>query len=406
MTSPQSMQSESKDYAGLPYRFRIFAAIAGRLQFGTIAVTVPDGRRFVFAGKQPGGHGEVHLRDFNVLNRLARSGNVGFAEGYLAGEWDSPDVAALLETVARNTDAVSEFFKGKPLASFFNRVLHVLNRNSRRGSKRNIMAHYDLGNAFYTRWLDPSMTYSSARFERPGQDLAEAQKNKYRALAKSMHLGPDHHVLEIGCGWGGFAEFASKEVGARVTGITISPEQFAFARKRLFEQGLSERAEIKLQDYRDTHGRYDRVASIEMFEAVGEQYWPAYFQKVRDVLKPDGRGGLQIITISDTYFDVYRRSVDFIQKYVFPGGMLPSPTVLRQQIERAGLKWGGEERFGSDYAVTLAAWRERFTHAWDDIRTLGFDERFKRLWMYYLSYCEAGFRAGSIDVTQVAVVKP
>jgi cyclopropane-fatty-acyl-phospholipid synthase len=398
-------QAPSTDFSGLPYMFRLFATVAGRLQFGSIAIMVPDGRRFIFQGKEPGGHGEIAIKDFNVLTRLYRSGNVGFAEGYLAGEWDSPDIATLLETVAINTDKVREFFAGRPLAQFLNRIFHLLNRNSKRGSRRNIMAHYDLGNSFYRRWLDSSMTYSSARYERPGQDLAEAQWNKYRALAARMHLSPDHHVLEIGCGWGGFAEFAAKEVGARVTGITISPEQFDFARKRLFDQGLAEKTEIRLQDYRDTQGNYDRVASIEMFEAVGEQYWPAYFQKVRDVLKPGGQAGLQIITISDAYFDGYRRSVDFIQKYVFPGGMLPSPTALRSEVARAGLDWRGEERFGPDYAETLSDWRRRFTDAWDEIRTLGFDERFRRLWTYYLSYCEAGFRAGSIDVTQVALQK-
>jgi cyclopropane-fatty-acyl-phospholipid synthase len=405
MALTQATASLPPDYSGLPYSFRLVATVASRLQTGSIAVTVPDGRRFVFSGREAGGHGEIEIKDFNVLNRLYRSGNVGFAEGYLAGEWDSPDIAALLETVARNTDKLRDFFEGKPLAQFFNRIFHLLNRNSKTGSKRNIMAHYDLGNGFYRRWLDPSMTYSSARYERPGQDLGAAQRNKYRALAHSMNLGPDHHVLEIGCGWGGFAEFAAKEVGARVTGITISPEQYEFASKRLFEQGLAEKTEIKLQDYRDTGGHYDRVASIEMFEAVGEQYWPAYFEKVRDVLKPGGEAGLQIITISDAYFDVYRRSVDFIQKYVFPGGMLPSPAALRRQVARAGLDWRGEDRFGLDYALTLADWRQRFTAAWDDIRAMGFDERFRRLWTYYLSYCEAGFRAGSIDVTQIALRK-
>jgi cyclopropane-fatty-acyl-phospholipid synthase len=405
LTTASASTSTNPDFSGLPYSFRLVAAVAARIRYGSIAVKVPDGRRFVFSGQEPGKHGELEIKDFNVLTRLYRSGNVGFAEGYLAGEWDSPDVAALLESVARNTDRMLDFFSGKPLARLLNRLIHLLNRNSKSGSKRNIMAHYDLGNAFYRRWLDSSMTYSSALYSRPGQDLAEAQHNKYRALAERMHLGPNDHVLEIGCGWGGFAEFAAKEVGARVTGITISPEQYDFARKRLFEQGLADKTEIRLQDYRDTTGHYDRVASIEMFEAVGEQYWPAYFQKVRDVLKPGGQAGLQIITISDSYFDVYRRGVDFIQKYVFPGGMLPSPSALRQQVSRAGLSWAGEDRFGGDYAETLADWRGRFTAAWDDIRGLGFDERFRRLWTYYLSYCEAGFRAGSIDVTQIALKK-
>jgi cyclopropane-fatty-acyl-phospholipid synthase len=338
--------------------------------------------------------------------RLMRAANVGWAEGYLADEWDSPDVTALLEVIARNADRMRDLYEGNSWSKLANRVLHVFNRNTRAGARRNIMAHYDLGNAFYQRWLDPSMTYSSAKFETPSDDLSVAQRNKYLSLARRIELKPEHSLLEIGCGWGGFAEFAAKEIGCRITGITISREQFDFARQRLFKQGLADKAEIKLEDYRDTQGTFDRVASIEMFEAVGETYWPAYFAKIRERLAPLGQAGLQIITIDDRYFSAYRTSVDFIQKYVFPGGMLPSMQVLRDQVARAGLSWRDETTFGLDYAQTLSSWRDRFMGAWDDIRTLGFDERFKRLWNYYLSYCEAGFRAGSIDVTQIALTKP
>ncbi|HEX2561262.1 cyclopropane-fatty-acyl-phospholipid synthase family protein, partial [Phenylobacterium sp.] len=269
----------------------------------------------------------------------------------------------------------------------------------------NIHAHYDLGNAFYSRWLDETMTYSSARYAAPGQPLSEAQRNKYRTLAQSIGLQSGQHVLEIGCGWGGFAEFAAGEVGAKVTGITISREQYDFARERLFRQGLNEKAEIRFVDYRDVDGQFDRVASIEMFEAVGEKYWPAYFGKIAQVLSPGGRAGLQIITIKDELFEGYRRRMDFIQKYIFPGGMLPSEARLARETRAAGLTWEGLSRFGLDYADTLADWRRRFDGAWDEIRPLGFDERFRRLWRFYLSYCEAGFRTGQTNVVQLSLAK-
>jgi cyclopropane-fatty-acyl-phospholipid synthase len=286
-----------------------------------------------------------------------------------------------------------------------NFLAHVFNRNSKAGSRRNIHAHYDLGNAFYERWLDAGMTYSSARYEAPGQPLAEAQRNKYLSLARQIDLRSGHHVLEIGCGWGGFAEFAAAEIGAKVTGVTISPSQFDFARKRLFDLGLAERADIRLVDYRDIEGRFDRVASIEMFEAVGEAYWPAYFSKIRDVLSPGGRAGLQIITIRDELFSVYRARSDFMRKYIFPGGMLPSEKRLREETDRAGLEWGSIARFGHNYADTLSEWAARFEAAWDEIRALGFDDRFRRLWSFYLRYCEAAFRTERTNVVQLGLVR-
>ena len=390
----------------LPYHLRFLVPIAARLEWGSLSLTLPDGRLIEIRGRAPGKHAQVQIKNYRCLLRLIRAANVGWAEGYLADEWDSPDVTALLEVFARNSDRMRDLYEGKAWANVVNRVLHLFNRNSRAGAKRNIMAHYDLGNAFYQRWLEPSMTYSSAKFERPDDDLSTAQRNKYQALARRIDLRPEHSLLEIGCGWGGFAEFAAKEIGCRITGITISREQLDFARQRLFNQGLADKAEIKLEDYRDTRGTFDRIASIEMFEAVGETYWPAYFSKIRERLAPLGQAGLQIITIDERYFNAYRSSVDFIQKYVYPGGMLPSMQALRDQVARADLAWGDDTTFGLDYAQTLARWRGRFIGAWDDIRTLGFDERFKRLWSYYLSYCEAGFRAGSIDVMQIAVTRP
>ncbi|MBC6980867.1 cyclopropane-fatty-acyl-phospholipid synthase family protein [Caulobacter sp. 17J80-11] len=385
-----------------PALFRNFLKLATRhWRVGEIVFVIPEGRRLSVRGEIPGPTGELVVRDYRFVGRVMAAGDIGFAEGFMAGEWETPNLSALLEVVGRNWERMGSLVSGNPLVQAVNLVSHALRRNSRRGSRRNIYAHYDLGNAFYERWLDPTMTYSSAKYEHPGQPLSEAQRAKYRALAEAMQLKPDQHVLEIGCGWGGFAEFAASEIGAKVTGITISEAQYEYARKRLFQQGLSERTEFRLMDYRDVDGVYDRVASIEMFEAVGERYWPAYFDKVREVLKPDGRAGLQIITIRDDLFDAYRRRMDFIQKYIFPGGALPSEQRLQEETRRAGLETGAISRFGQAYADTLEEWAHRFEGAWRDITALGFDERFRRLWRFYLSYCEAGFRTGRTDVVQL-----
>jgi cyclopropane-fatty-acyl-phospholipid synthase len=385
-----------------PAPFRMFLKLAAsNWAVGSWEFVMPDGRKLTIRGRDPGPLGVLMVKDFRFVGRVMGSGDIGFAEGYMAGEWDTPDLSALLEVLSLNYDRIRKLARGNPVMRFFNNLTHHLRRNSRSGSKKNIHAHYDLGNQFYEKWLDPSMTYSSARHEHPGQPLGEAQRNKYRTLAQSIGLQAGHRVLEIGCGWGGFAEFAAKEVGATVTGITISREQFDYARKRLFREGLSDKTDIRLVDYRDVEGRFDRVASIEMFEAVGEEYWPGYFGKIHDVLAPGGRAGLQIITIEDEQFETYRRRTDFIQKYIFPGGVLPSETALKPVIEQAGLEWAQVARFGQAYADTLAEWGERFDAAWEEIRPLGFDERFRKLWTFYLSYCEAGFRTGRTDVIQL-----
>ena len=371
---------------------------------GRLIVRLPGGASHRLEGSRPGPSATLEIRDYRFAGRVLASGDIGFAEGYMAGEWETPHLAALLEALARNGDHIRRLMVGNSMMKAVHWLSHRMNRNSRSGSRKNIHAHYDLGNAFYAAWLDPSMTYSSARFTRSGQALETAQREKYAALARAMDLQAGQSVLEIGCGWGGFAEFAAKEVGARVTGITISREQYDFARQRIFNAGLSERADIQLIDYRDVGGRFDRVASIEMFEAVGEEYWPAYFGKIRDVLKPDGGAGLQIITIDDAVFAGYRRRTDFIQKYIFPGGMLPSESALKPVVAAAGLDWRAVERFGHDYAETLRQWDDRFQAAWDDIRHLsGFDERFRRLWRFYLAYCEAGFRTARTNVIQLAL---
>lgn len=375
-----------------------------QIRGGATLVTLPDGQKLLF-GDANAPPMDLQINDFAFAKRVLRSGDIGFAEGLIAGEWESADLPGLLTLLANNVDRFTRLLEGGVIGKAINWTRHISRANTREGSRRNILAHYDLGNRFYEAWLDRSMTYSAARFEQ-GRDLEAAQIAKYKALADHIDLQPGDTLLEIGCGWGGFAEYAAKERGARVTGITISDEQLAYARARMERAGLSDRVDIIRCDYRDVEGQFDKVASIEMFEAVGEKYWPAYFAKIAEVLKPGGSAGLQIITIKDDLFEKYRRRADFIQRYVFPGGMLVSIDRLRQETERAGLAWRKIEAFGQSYADTLAEWARRFGGKWDEIRALGFDERFKRFWLFYLGYCEAGFRTGRTDVVQLALAKP
>lgn len=391
---------------GIPWIARLVLRLVSNLPVGTLFIQLPDNRTLLVEGPADGPEGVLRIRDYRFAWHIVTGGALGAAEGYLRGLWDSPNIASFLELFARVKHPNQSELNGLSLIRLMERIGHLLRANTRKGSRRNIHHHYDLGNAFYTRWLDPTMTYSAARFEAPDQRLSDAQMTKYRTLATNMDLQENHSVLEIGSGWGGFAEFAATEIGCKVTGVTISKEQLDFARKRIFEKGLADRVDIRFQDYRDISDKFDRVASIEMFEAVGEEYWPIFFQKVRDCLHPGGKAGLQIITIDESAYDAYRSGVDFIQRYIFPGGMLPSPTILKAQTNQAGLTWENNLDFGLDYAETLARWRSRFLNAWPEIRELGFDERFKRMWEYYLAYCEAGFRAGNIDVTQITLARP
>jgi len=390
----------------LPFFFRQICRIASRIRYGVLTFTLPDGSQLTFTGED-----ETHtaatiiVHDFSFARRTLLGGDIGFFESYADGQWSTPDLADCLYIFARNADHVQEAFAANPIVDLLNNIRHTFNKNTRAGSRRNIMAHYDLGNSFYEKWLDSSMTYSSALFPSPSADLTSAQENKYKKLAQSIDLRPDERVLEIGSGWGGFAEFAAKNVGANVTGLTLSPSQYEYARERIFREGLNDKVEFRLQDYRDVSDHFDKIASIEMFEAVGKEYWPAYFDKVRNVLKPGGLAGLQIITIADRFFDRYLKSTDFIQRYVFPGGVLPSPTALKGLIGKAGLSLRGVTEFGEDYAHTLNEWHQRFVASWDDIRPLGFDDRFKKLWKFYLAYCEAGFRAGTTNVCQVTMAR-
>ena len=391
---------------GLPFFFRLACSIASRIKYGSVCFSLPDGRQLTFEGdRETDEKADIIVKDYAFARRTILGGDIGFFESFAAGQWETPDLAQCLYIFARNAEYIQDAFRAAPFIDMVNNFRHMLNRNTRRGSRNNIMAHYDLGNSFYARWLDPTMTYSSARFSSPDADLKTAQIEKYKSLAESIDLKPGDTVLEIGSGWGGFAEVAAKEYGAEVTGLTISPAQYDYASERIFKEGLSDRVKFRLQDYRDVDEKFDKVASIEMFEAVGKQYWPAYFEKVRKSLRPDGAAGLQIITIADQFYERYAQSTDFIQRYIFPGGMLPAPSILKQQIEQAGLVWRQSVEFGEDYARTLSHWRARFLAAWDDIKQSGFDDRFKRLWQFYLAYCEAGFRAGNTDVAQVTAVR-
>lgn len=403
MTLPPVRQFNSAaraDAAAYPFAARKVLDFAGLIENGRLEIAMPDGRVFSFGGKAAGPHARMDIHDLAFARAFAH-GDIGVAESYMRGEWSTPDLTAFLEVFCVNQHAIARLLSGKPLVRIAQMAYHWLHRNTRAGARRNIHAHYDLGNSFYAKWLDASMTYSSALDLAAGGDLTDAQERKYRALADALCAREGQHILEIGCGWGGFAEHAARERGCRVTALTISREQFDFARERVHKAGLAERVEVRMQDYRDERGVYDGVASIEMFEAVGEAYWPAYFAQVRDRLVSGGRAALQIITIDEEIFPRYRRELDFIRRYIFPGGMLPTRTILEKLGAGHDLALVAQRAFGRDYALTLAQWRDRFRAAWPDIVQQGFDERFRRLWEYYLSYCEAGFRSGAIDVRHI-----
>ncbi|MBK8199690.1 MAG: class I SAM-dependent methyltransferase [Acidobacteria bacterium] len=391
---------------GVPASFRIAGLVILRTRKGQLTFVLPDGRRLTFRNAETGPEALIQIHNYRFINRALAGGDVAFAESYMDGDWSTPDLTAVLRFFSANFDAASKLSRGNILVRSMNMVRHVLSRrNSKAGARKNIMAHYDLGNAFYEKWLDPSMTYSSAWFESPNQSLEQGQARKYEQICERLHAGPSSSLLEIGCGWGGFAEHAAKHRGSKVTCLTISPAQKDYAEARIQKQGLVERVEIRLEDYRDHSGTYDGVASIEMFEAVGEPYWPSYFGKVFSSLKDGARAALQIITIDDDLFPTYRRRVDFIQQHIFPGGMLISEKVLKEQFASAGLRHDGVAYFGHDYARTCREWAKAFNGRWDEIRELGFDEQFRRLWNFYLSYCEAGFSDGRINVGQFQVSK-
>lgn len=390
----------------LPLLGRTLLKSAQDIAEGELIVRFKGGAEKRITAACEGARAILDITRGRMFRRTLFGGEIGLAEAYLDGDWTSPDLASVFEFGARNMDRLMGSLEGLAIFRLANMLRHKMRDNTRSGSKRNIAAHYDLGNAFYEQWLDQTMTYSSALFESPEQSLEEAQRAKWRKLAEMLELTEGQHVLEIGCGWGGFAIFAAENYGCKVTGITLSREQLAHARAEVAKRQLSHLIDIRFEDYRDVQGQYDAIASIEMFEAVGEEHWPEYFNVVRERLKSGGRAGLQIITVADSRFENYRKEADFIQLYIFPGGMLPSPSALKREATSQGLGIETVRTFRLSYAETLRRWRERFDARWQSIAPLGFDERFKRMWQYYLASCEGSFRAGSIDVGQFLLTRP
>ncbi|MEM1378974.1 MAG: cyclopropane-fatty-acyl-phospholipid synthase family protein [Pseudomonadota bacterium] len=390
----------------LPRYFAQSFAIAQQIKMGRLDITLPDGRVFSAKGVEPGPIASVVVHNTDLFTRLVRDGYVGFSEAYLDGWWSTTDLQAFMDLVNADNDDMYNGYPGQTLVQLYEKLRFWLQRNHRKQARKNISYHYDLGNDFYGLWLDDTMTYSSGLFSTGQESLEAAQTAKYKQMVDQIGAQVGDHILEIGCGWGGFAEYAAKERGLKVTCLTISEQQYGYAVERIARAGLSDQVTFKLQDYRDEAGLYDGIASIEMFEAVGEKYWPVYFDQVKARLKPGKSATLQVITVADDRWDVYRNDVDFIQKYIFPGGMLPSPSALRAQVRRAGLGFERSVEFGQSYAVTLKRWHETFNEKWEQVNALGFDERFRRMWNFYLTSCAAAFEASNCDVTQITVTRP
>lgn len=390
----------------LPRYFTQSFAVAQNIKVGRLDIVLPDGRQFSAGGEVPGPIAVLEVHNEDLFARLIREGYVGFSEAYMDGWWSTPDLQSFMDLVNTDNDEMYNGYPGQKLIQMYEKLRFWLQRNHKSQARKNISYHYDLGNDFYGLWLDDTMTYSSALFETGQESLESAQTAKYKLMVDEMGAQPGDHILEIGCGWGGFAEYAAKERGLKVTCLTISEEQFKFAVERIKKAGLSDLVDFKLQDYRDEQGLYDGIASIEMFEAVGEKYWPVYFDKVKERLKPGKSATLQIITVADHRWDAYRNDVDFIQKYIFPGGMLPSPSALRAEVTRAGLGVEKSVEFGQSYAITLKRWHETFNDKWEQISSMGFDDRFRRMWNYYLTSCAAAFETANCDVTQITVKRP
>lgn len=390
----------------LPRYFASVFDMMKHLPRGRVDFVLSDGRIFRAETEEAGYVAVLEVHNDDLFARLIREGDLGFSEAYMDGWWSTPDLMSFMDLVSDDAEAIYDGFPGQGLLRTYEKLRFWWQSNSKRQARKNISAHYDLGNEFYGLWLDDTMTYSSAKFETGQEDLEKAQTQKYASMVDEMGVKAGDHVLEIGCGWGGFAEYAAKERGLKVTGLTISKEQFNYAVDRIEKAGLSELVTFKMQDYRDELGTYDGIASIEMFEAVGEKYWPTYFNTVRERLKPGARGTFQVILVQDKRWHVYKRGVDFIQKYIFPGGMLPAPTILRKQITDAGLEVTQSVEFGQSYSDTLRRWHETFNEKWDQVAELGFDDRFRRMWNFYLASCAGAFRGGICDVTQITVTRP
>jgi cyclopropane-fatty-acyl-phospholipid synthase len=386
------------EWIGLP--------LIGNPAHGALTVVLPNGRTRTVGNPVSGLHSVLKLKNFKVIGESMRRGTLGFAAAYINGDIEIDDLTALFRFFLQNRTMFDSANPGLFRRAAHDVAYHISRANTKEGSKLNISEHYDLGNDFYGEWLDPSMTYSSAVFTSGDQSLEEAQRAKYHRVADLAGVKPGEKVLEIGCGWGGFAETIAKDYGAELYGITLSREQLKFAQDRLARQGLDNLATLHFEDYRDTQGEFDHIGSIEMIEAVGEEHWPTYFKALFDRLKPGGTAAIQAITINEDDFDIYRKNPDFIQRYIFPGGMLLTKTAMQEQGRRVGLILEQVENFRLSYAKTLKLWRERFLERWNVIAPLGYDEAFRRKWVYYLSYCEAGFAEGAIDVGIYQYRKP
>lgn len=395
-----TQEPQRSPWAGMlqrPLRRMLERLLAG-VRCGSISVELPGGERAEGRGTLPGPHAAITLHRWRPIARLLVAGDIGLAESYRDGDWSTADLTALMEFGIANETGWDHALDASSPARWLHRVLHRARDNNRRNSRQNISFHYDLGNAFYAQWLDPEMIYSSALYRDSGSTLEDAQAVKIDRIVELLGVKEGASVLEIGCGWGALALALAQRQGVQLTGLTLSTEQLAHAQQRVAEEGRRGQVDLRLQDYRDVQGTYDGIVSIEMLEAVGERHWPTYFDTLRGRLAPGGTAVVQVITIADEHFDHYRKNADFIQRFIFPGGMLPSPGAMQEQAARAGLWIELAESFGESYALTLVEWRRRFLDAWPQIAPLGFDDAFRRLWEYYLCYCEAGFRSGRVDV--------
>ena len=391
----------------LPWHARTILSLLEKIQIGQLTLVSPEGEKFIFRGTQSGIEANIQIHDWTVCKACLKSGDIGLAETYIDGLWDSTDIQSLLRLFLVNRQVIEKAIYGNWWGRLGYRIKHWLNKNSKAGSKKNIHAHYDIGNAFYSLWLDPSMTYSSACFEDKDTSLIEAQEAKYQRIINSIDVHAGQNILEVGCGWGGLMEVASKH-GINIDCLTISQEQATYARDRAqcIKSDASGEVNILIQDYRDHQNQYDGIASIEMFEAVGEKYWSTYFEIIQRCLKPGKKACIQTIVIADNLFDKYRRSSDFIQQYVFPGGMLPSIKKFKEAAQSKGLIVEDVYQFGQDYQKTLCLWHQKFNQHLQEIKQQGFDEKFIRLWNLYLMYCAAGFAENSTDVVQFTLSKP
>jgi len=402
----QMILTTTEGQKNLPRYFaRVMTMLQG-IEFGRIDLVLADGRTFRVEGRKPGPAIVLNVHHPDLFARLIREGELGFSDAYLDEWWSTPNLQAFMDLMHMGDNIVYDDFPGMGLVRAYERMRAWLQSNTRAQARKNISYHYDLGNEFYRLWLDDTMTYSSGLFKTGQESLEAAQIAKYASIVDQMDVRAGDHILEIGCGWGGFAEYAARERGLRVTGLTISKEQLNFARQRIEKAGLSDLVSLRMQDYRDETGTYDGIASIEMFEAVGQKYWPVYFDTIRERLKPGCLATLQVITVGDHRWEAYQRSVDFIRKYIFPGGMLPSPGALRAEVEKAGLSVARSIEFGASYNQTLRRWHEVFNARWDDVAALGFDDRFRRMWNYYLTSCAGAFDNATVDVTQITVSRP